>query len=340
MYRAHDFAYTCVEMRQESQPLPKWRIVMGNTNVVQEFSNATAAAVEKAGKSVLAVNARRHMLSAGIYWREGLIVTANHAVRRADEIEILLPGDRTATASIVGRDPGTDLALLKLTEPRADLPLPEIGNPTTMKVGNLVVAVGRVEAGPRASLGIIGVLGGPWRTWHGSQVDQLIRLGFGLHPTLSGGPLVDIEGRCLGMNTTGLSRSLGVTIPPVTINRAIDLLLQKGRIPQGYLGVGLWPVALPSSMQSKLDLTESRGLMVQHVEPGSPADKAGMLMGDLLVRLNSTPVSDLDELHSRLTADTVGTSAEAVVVRGGALAKLKIQIEERPQSYDAGSHRK
>jgi serine protease DegQ len=304
---------------------------MSTTSVLQEFSNATAAAVEKASASVVAVNARRHMLSSGIHWRQGLIVTANHSVRRGEDVEILLAAGQRTHASLVGRDPATDIALLKLADAGARLPAPEMGDPAAMKVGNLVLAVGRVEAGPRASLGILGVLGGSWRTWQGSQVDQLIRLGFGIHPTLAGGSLADLEGRCLGMNTTGLSRSLGVAIPPVTINRVVDLLLQKGRIPRGYLGVALWPVSLPSSIQSKLGIGESQGLMVQHVEPGGPADKAGILIGDVLVRLNSNPVTDLGELHSRLTAENVGTSAEAVIVRGGALARLNIRIEERPQ---------
>lgn len=304
---------------------------MSTASVLQDFSNATAVAVEKASKSVVGVNARRRMLSAGIYWREGLIVTASHAVRREDEIELLLPGERTSTASLVGRDPGTDLALLKLAEPVPDLTPPEKGDPAALKVGNLVIAVGRVETGPRAALGIIGVLGGPWKTWHGSLIDRLIRLGFGLHPTLSGGALVDIEGRCIGLATTGLSRSLGVAIPTATIDRVAEVLLQKGRIPRGYLGVAVWPVALPAAMQSKLGIAESRGLMVQHVEPGGPAEKAGMLIGDLLVQLNSNPVTDLGELHSRLGAEAVGTSAQAMVVRGGALTKLNVVIEERPR---------
>ncbi|MGH9377755.1 MAG: S1C family serine protease [Terriglobia bacterium] len=300
---------------------------MGDTNVLQELSNATAAAVEQASQAVVALNSRRHMLTAGVHWREGLIVTANHAVRREDEIQALLPDGRTATATLVGRDPSTDLALLRA--PSAGLGLPVMGDPAALKVGHVVLAVGRVETGPRASLGVIGVLGGAWKTWQGGQINQLIRLGFELHPTLSGGMLADAAGRCLGVNTTGLSRSLGVTVPAATVDRVVGLLLEKGRIPRGYLGVGLWPVEIPPALQSRLALPETRGLIVQHVEAGGSAEKAGILMGDILVRLNSKPATGIRELQSLLSAEIVGTSAKAVVIRAGALAELDILITER-----------
>lgn len=300
---------------------------MGNTNILQEFSNATAAAVEQASQAVVALNSRRHMLTAGVHWREGLIVTANHAVRREGEIQALLPDGRTAAATLVGRDPSTDLALLRA--PSAGLGLPVMGDPAALKVGNIVLAVGRVETGPRASMGVVGVAGGDWKTWQGGQIDQLIRLGFELHPTLSGGMLADAAGRCLGISTTGLSRSLGVAIPAATVNRVASLLLEKGRIPRGYLGVGLWPVEIPASLQSRLALPEQRGLIVQHVEAGGSAEKAGILMGDILVRLNSKPVTGVRELQSLLSAEVVGTSAKAAVIRAGALVELDILIAER-----------
>lgn len=304
---------------------------MNSSNALQEFSNAAAAAVEKASKAIVAVNARRHALSAGIHWRPGIIVTANHTVRRDEEVSILLPDGHTVDGSVVGRDTSTDIALLKIGEPLAGLASPELGDLSRLKVGNIALAVGRIEAGPRASLGAIGVVGGTWKTWQGGQIDQLIRLGFNLHPTLSGGALVDCEGNCLGMNTSGLSRTLGVAIPPPTINRVADLLLQKGYIPRGYLGVGLVPIAIPASIQSKLGLAESRGLMVQHVEPGGPAESAGILIGDVLLRLDSTPLMDVGQLLSRLTAETVGAATEATIIRAGSLIKIKVEVQERPR---------
>ncbi|HLI30207.1 MAG TPA: S1C family serine protease [Terriglobia bacterium] len=298
-------------------------------NLLQELSNSAAAAVERASAAVVAVNARRHALVSGVHWREGLIVTANHAVRREDDITILLPDGRTAPATLAGRDPSTDLALLKVEG--AGFSLPDVGDPSKLKVGNLVLAVGRVETGPRANLGVIGLRGGPWKTWVGGQVDQLIRLGFELHPTLSGGLLSDVEGRCLGINTHGLSRSYGVAIPPATVNRVIDILLQKGRIPQGYLGVGLVPVAIPPSMQSKLGLPEDRGLMVQYAESGGPAARAGMLLGDVLVRFNNAAVTSIHQLHSLLAPEVIGAHVKATVIRAGALTGLDIPVEERPR---------
>lgn len=299
-----------------------------NSNLLQQLSNFTAAAVDRASAAIVAISGRRSTLTSGVHWREGLIVTANHAVRREGEITALLPDGRTASATLIGRDPSTDLALLKLSE--AGIGLPSMGDPAALKVGNLVLAVGRVETGPRASLGVVGVLGGPWETWQGGRIDQLIRLGFDLHPTLSGGLLVDLEGQCLGVNTRGLSRTLGVCIPAVTVNRVIELLLQKGRIPQGYLGVGVWPVAIPSELQAKFALSESRGLMIQHVEPDSPAAKAGLLMGDVLVRLDSNPITGIDRLHRLLSAEMMGGSVKASVIRAGTLTEFNVLIEERP----------
>jgi len=298
-------------------------------NLLQELSNGMAAAVERASAAVVAINARRHALVSGVHWRDGLIVTANHAVRREDDIATLLPDGRTAPATLVGRDPSTDLALLRLEGARFGLP--DASDPAKLKVGSLVLAVGRVETGPRASLGVIGVRGGPWKTWLGGQVDQLIRLGFDLHPTLSGGLLSDLEGRCLGITTRGLSRSYGVVIPPATVNRVTDLLLQKGRIPQGYLGVSMVPVAIPPSLQSKLGLPEDRGLMVQHVESGGPAARVGMLLGDVLVRFNGNAVTGIHQLHSLLAPEVVGARVKAAIIRAGIFAEIEIPVEERPR---------
>ncbi|MGH9449226.1 MAG: S1C family serine protease [Terriglobia bacterium] len=300
---------------------------MESTNVLRDLSNAAAAAVERASLAVVALNSRRQMLASGVHWRDGLIVTAHHAVRHEGDIPALLPGGGSVSAVLVGRDPSTDLALLRV--PTKDIGVPAMGDPSTLRVGEIVLAVGRVETGPRASLGAIGVAGSAWRTWQGGQIDRMIRLGFEIHPTLSGGMLVDAEGRCLGINTTGLSRTLAVTIPLATVNRVVDVLLQKGRIPRGYLGVGLWAVDLPPALQSRLGLPETRGLIVQHVEAGGSAEKAGMLMGDILVRLNSTPVAGIRALQSLLSAEMVGTNARAVVIRAGALAELNIPVAER-----------
>ncbi|MGH9407542.1 MAG: S1C family serine protease [Terriglobia bacterium] len=299
---------------------------MGNSNVLEDFSAAAAIAVERASRSVVAVDARRHMLAAGVHWREGVIVTANHAVRREDDIKVLLPDARTATASLAGRDPSTDIAVLRV-ESKGQA-IPEVGDPASLKAGHLVLAVGRVEAGPRASLGVIGVSGGSWRTWQGGQINQLIRLGFELHPTLSGGLVVDPQGRGLGICTTRLSRTFGVAIPVSTVNRVVDLLLQKGGVPKGYLGVGLWPVSIPEDSQAKLSLEQPAGLMVQHVETNGPASLAGILMGDVIVRLNDRPVTSIQGLHL-LLSEFADATVRIVVIRAGSLADLSIRVGER-----------
>ncbi|HWT80002.1 MAG TPA: S1C family serine protease, partial [Candidatus Methylomirabilis sp.] len=218
-------------------------------HVLETLSTNLGAAVEKAAASVLTVHGRRRFPSGGVQWRKGVVVTANHTVRRDEGITLTLPDGRAIPASVAGRDPTTDLAVLTIQEGEAALP--EMEETASLKVGHLAVAVGRVDGVPRASLTAIGLLGGPWRTWYGGEIEQLIRLDRELHPTLSGGPLVDTRGRVLGINTSGLSRILGVTIPVVAVNRVVQILLEKGHVPRGYLGLGFFSIPLPHNLQDK-----------------------------------------------------------------------------------------
>ncbi|MGH9431272.1 MAG: S1C family serine protease [Terriglobia bacterium] len=293
----------------------------------EALSGEIAAAVEKAAASVVAIRARRHALSSGILWREDAVVTAHHTVRRDEGIEVLLPDGSAAAARLAGRDPSTDLAVLQVTG--ASAKLAERGEAAPLKPGHLVLAVGRVESGPRASLGVLGVAGGPWRTWRGGEVERLLRVEIDLHPTLSGAALADGSGRILGMLTAGLSRTRAVAIPPATIDRVVTALLEKGHIPRGYLGLGLYPVLVHGEGEEATAQPGGHGAVVVSIEPGGPASQAGVLVGDVVVSLDGKAVKDTSNVQELLGPGGVGKTVAAAVMRGGKPLALQIKVGER-----------
>ncbi len=296
------------------------------------LSNNLADTVEQAGRYVVTVNARSRTSSSGVHWRQGIVVTADHAIKREEEITVTLSGDRTVAATLIGRDPSTDLAVLKL--PDVDLPVAELGDSSSLKVGHLVLAIGRgSESGLSTSMGVISALGGPWQSWYGGLIDQFVRLDLTLYPGFSGGPLVVPPGRVVGINTSGPRRTV-LTIPASTVNRVVDQLLEKGRIARGYLGLGMQPVRLPESLTTILNLSSVGGVIVVNVEPNGPADRAGVLLGDVLVALNGKPVSDTGDIQAMLGSQSVGETLNAQIVRGGVLVDVAIAVGERQGKED------
>jgi S1-C subfamily serine protease len=295
------------------------------------LSHDLAGAVEGTSRSVVAVHARPRMPSSGVHWRQGVIVTAEHTVRRDEDISVGLPDGRTVPAVLAGRDASTDLAVLKLQG--LEFPTAEIGDAAALRVGHVVLAVARPGErgrGLSASWGVISALGGPWRTWHGGQIDQFIRLDLTLYPGFSGGPLVDAHGRVMGINTSG-PRNMVLTIPPSTVNRVVGQLLEKGRIARGYLGLGMQPVRLSESLQQTLNLPRTSGVIIVAVEPNSPAEGAGLLIGDVLVALDGVPVSDIADVQALLGPERVGTAIGVSIIRAGLRVERTITIGERPQ---------
>jgi serine protease DegQ len=305
-----------------------------SSSALVALSNELAAAVERVAGAIVSIDARRRTNSSGIVWRDGVIVTADHTLERDDEIELLLADGRTTAASIAGRDPSTDLAILKPSVPAA-LPIAEPAEPASLRVGELVLAVGRPgEGGPSATLGVISALDGPWRTWRGGEIERFVRADVSLYPGFSGGPLVTIDGRVLGLNTTGLSRRTAVTIPATTVSRVVDVLLSGGRIRRGYLGIAMQPVRIPDRIATDLGLDDRGGVIVVDVEPNGPADRAGLLIGDVIVRMGETRVRDADDLQIVLGANRVGAALAARIVRGGTAADLTVTVGERPHGDD------
>lgn len=288
-------------------------------NELAALSDELAAAVERTGQSVIAVHARPRFSSSGVFWRPGIIVTAEHTIRREEEITVTLPNGSNAPAILAGSDAGTDVAVLRVEE--AGSAPPRAGSAPAP--GNLVLAIGRSQdSGVNATLGIVSAVSGAWRTWRGGQLDHYIRLDLTLYPGSSGGVAVNMAGEAIGIATSVLSRIAGVAIPATTVDRVVDEILTRGRVARGYLGVGLHPVQLPD---------HHKGLIVLSVEHEGPAAKAGVLIGDILVSVGGKAVPDTDDLQAVLESHGVGQGIEAELLRGGVSKKVAIAIGERPR---------
>jgi S1-C subfamily serine protease len=298
-------------------------------NPLIALSIELAATADRAGRSVAAVNARWRNSSSGVIWRKDVVVTADHTIRREEEIRVTLPDGRAAVAELTGRDPGTDLAVLKVDT--ADAPIARPAAPDSVKTGNLVLAIGRAEqTGVNAAMGVVSNASGPWHTWRGGKLDRFLRLDIGLYPGVSGAAVVDVEGKLIGIATAGLSRTSLLAIPAVTIDRVTDELLRQGHVAHGYLGVGLQPIPLPEHLRTKLKSAKA-GLIVLSVESDGPAGQAGVVIGDVLIALDGTPVTGTDDVQEFLSGDRVGKSLKAALLRGGELIERAITVGERPR---------
>jgi S1-C subfamily serine protease len=300
-------------------------------NTLVALSNELAGAVQRAGRSVVTVHARPRLPSSGVHWREGVVVTAEHTVKHDEEITIGLPDGSSVPATLVGRDPGTDLAVLKadLTNPAVDF------SDVQVQTGNLALAIGRApDSGVNATMGVISAVSGAWRTWRGGMVDQYIRLDLTLYPGSSGGAVINPLGEVLGIATSGLSRLAGLAVPTSTVNRIVNELLTQGHISRGYLGLGLQPIAIPDVLAKRLKLSGPGGVIVLSVEPDGPSERAGLLIGDILVALDGKPIKDTDDVQSVLEPGFVGKSIPATLVRAGALTDASITVGERPRRAD------
>jgi len=296
------------------------------TTTLEDLSRALAAAVEEGGKSVVRVEGRRRLPASGIAWSDdGVIITAHHVLERDEGITVGLPDGTEAEASVVGRDPSTDTALLRVQgkhlQPAA------WADDSSARVGHLVLALGRPSDTVLATLGIVSALGDAWRTPAGGSVDRFFQTDVVMYPGFSGGPLVDASGHALGLNSSALARGISLTIPAATLRKVAESLLRHGRIQRGYLGVGAQPVRLPEEIASKAG--QATGLMLASVEPGSPAGSGGLLLGDVLISLDGVPLRGMEDLLQALSTDRVGKTVEVGILRGGQMSSQKVRIEER-----------
>lgn len=302
---------------------------------LQALSADLAGIVERVGRSVVAVHGRRRLPSSGVVWRRGIVVTAAHTLRRDEGISVTVADGRSVAAVLAGRDAGTDIAVLKLDG--TDLEPAETGDAGALKVGHFVLAVARADGlHTSADSGLVGGVGGPWRTWRGGQIDALVRLDGGLQPGFSGAALSDAGGKVVGICTSALSRGPGIVIPATTIARVADELLAKGHVSRGYLGIATQQVSLADALVAKLCLSSNLGLLVVSVAPGGPADLAGLMIGDVLVGLADQPTRDMSDVHAVLGAERIGQPLKAAVIRGGEPKACTITVGERAQRHQCG----
>jgi S1-C subfamily serine protease len=296
-------------------------------NALLEFSNALADAVELSGASTVGILEGGRQGVSGTVWRDGIVVTAEHTIRSRDEVSVVLPTGEIKKGKVAGRDPGRDLAIVRL-ENGAAKPA-ELADTRDARVGHVVLAIGRRgSSGLSASYGVVSAIGGPWRTWQGEHVDRHWRLDVSPYPGFSGGALIDVQGRVLGINTSG-PRGAILTIPGDTVSKVVGQLLEKGRIARGYLGAGLQSVQLPSSIERTTGRRQEVGLLVVMVAPGGPAESAGLLIGDVLLSVDGQVVSGTADLQSALDGEKIGKTARLKVLRGGNLADVDVVIGER-----------
>jgi S1-C subfamily serine protease len=296
------------------------------TEPLRALSHAVAAVVEKVSASVLRIEGGRRGPASGVVWSAaGLVLTAEHALDGDESVNVELADGSSARAAVVGRDPATDLALLRLD---GNLPpAPDWGELDGVRVGELVLAVSRPGRTARASLGIVGALGDAWRTPAGGRIERFLQPDVTLTPGFSGSVLVDVSGRALGLNTAGLIRAGAVTLPVSTVRRVVAALAEHGRVRRAYLGVGLHPVRLPVAQVQSAG--QSGGLIVVAVQPGGPAEK-DLLLGDVLLALDGQPLANLGDLQGVLDESRIGRRLAGRVLRAGAIVDAEVGVGARP----------
>ncbi len=298
---------------------------MEHTNTLGALSDGMADAVEAVGPSVVRVNGRRRHSGTGVVYGPNTVLTASHVLEREEDLTVGLHDGRTLPARFAGRDHSTDLAVLRVEGLDVEAATPAEGE---ARVGQLALAVGRPSRGdgPRATLGVVSAVGGPVRTWRGPRLERYIQTDATPYPGLSGGPLIDVGGKVLGIMVSG-SRGTAFAIPADLAWRVAGTLEARGSVKRGYLGILSQPVRLPDG--ERLGLTQKGGLLVVGVEDGSPAGRGGLIVGDILATLDGQPVEDTDDLLVLLHGERVGRALPVKLVRGGELEELEITVGER-----------
>ena len=291
------------------------------SDILQTLSDAMASAVEKAGNSIVQVAARRRMPASGVVWSEdGIIVTSHHVVEHEDRIKIGLPDGSTVGATLVGRDPNTDTAVLKADT--KGLTAASWLGAEQVKVGHLVLAVGRPGDDLQATLGVISAL------MHKRDENRFFaQTDVVMYPGFSGGPLINASGEVIGLNSSALMRGVSLTVQTPTIQYVVDHLVKHGKMRRGYLGVGVQPARLPTGIAESLG--QKSGALIVSVEQDSPAEKGQLFLGDTIVSLGSHKVENLEGLLGALSVTPIGSDTMVKIVRGGQIHELAITIGER-----------
>lgn len=295
-------------------------------NPMLALSQQIQEIVGAAANAVVGVRSQGRRVASGFVWGPGAVVTASDGIESSDDLSVTL-ADKSLTAQLAGRDSATGTAVLRVSE---DLPEPlRLATGAAPHVGQMVLALGRSDEGVVASLGMVSTAGGPWQSRRGGRIDHLIRLDMRLGAGAEGGIVLDGKGAPIGMALLGPHRR-PLVIPVATIERVAPRLVAEGRIPRGYLGVGLHPIRLDDALAAVHGLADKRASMVVSVDPDGPARKGGVLVGDVIIALDGQSVPGLRSLLARLTPESVGSVAELKLLRAGQIATAKVAIAARP----------
>jgi S1-C subfamily serine protease len=318
---------------QPPQQLPQAPAQPAERTALSSLSDQLADAVQLASRSIVTVAARPRQPATGILWREGqetVVLTVDHVIESEDDITVLLPNGQQLKAQLAGRDTSTDIAVLRLPDGAISADVAPAEQGESLRVGHLVLAVGRPDSeGPRVSFGAVSFIDGPQRTWQGGELEGIIYADVTLYPGFSGGPLIDLGGRVVGMSSSHLTRQQNNAIPLVTLRRVASTLLTHGRVRRGYLGIGAQPVPLSSSLAQKAGASQDTALLLVTVEEGSPAEHAGLLIGDILVTLGGQSVTDVESLRKQLGATPLDQPVQAKVLRGGEPRDVAVTLADR-----------
>jgi len=288
-----------------------------------QFSNALAARTEAAKSAVVAIRLAHGRHITGTVWGSETVITSEQSLPRKDEFELVVVGGSTVSAKIAGRDPATNIALLKLAE---SIAAPAI-IPGEAHTGALALAIGADgTGGTSARLGLVNLAGSEWHSSRGGLIDRRIVLDLGLARREEGVPVFDAAGSCLGMSTFG-PRGQVIVIPTATIARVAPLLAKDGRIARGWLGVALQAVAVPDALRETAD--QSSGMMVMSVVEGGPAAQAGIVAGDIILSVDGTSTHRLRKIARHFGADSIGRKAELRLIRSGKVIAVEATIAER-----------
>jgi S1-C subfamily serine protease len=292
-------------------------------DLLGQFSNALAARAEAAKSAVVAIRLADERHVTGMLWPPGFVVGSEQALPRKDDFELVAPGGAILTAKIAGRDPTTNIAILK--------PAEQIASPAIAageaRIGAVALAIGADGAGgASARLGLVNLAGPEWHSSRGGLIDRRIVLDVRLARREEGGPIFDAAGACLGMSTFG-PRGQVIAIPTATIERVVPQLAKDGRIARGWLGVALQAVAVPDALRESAD--QSSGLMVMSVAENGPAAQAGILAGDIILSVDGTSAHRFRKIARHFGADSIGRKADVRLIRSGAVMTVRTIIAER-----------
>jgi S1-C subfamily serine protease len=297
--------------------------VTDQADLLAQFSNALAARAELAKNAVVAIRLAHQRHITGMVWRPEIVVASEQSLPKKDEFEVVAAGGSVVTARIAGRDPATNVAILRLAEPIAS-PSVAAGEARTGAVALAIGADG--TGGASARLGVVNLAGPEWHSSRGGLIDRRILLDIGLAGREEGGPVFDTAGACIGMSTFG-PRGQVIAIPTATIERIVPLLLKDGRIARGWLGVALQAVAVPDALRETAE--QSSGLMVMSVVEGGPAAQAGIVAGDIILSVDGTSTRRFRKIARHFGADSIGRTAELRLIRSGKVIAVQTTIAER-----------